>query len=126
MTTSPMTWVACLEWMLARGYRELMWPCWKIMGTASATRTESLERALQLGEYQCTRGRRYFIDEAPSVRGEVCAWVYELPTDLDPADLIAERREIEKLLDGPQWIEEPASESASYAYEAAGVGRVDG
>jgi hypothetical protein len=118
-----MTWLACLEWMMARGYRELMWPCMQIEGTIAPTQTESLADALRRGDDRSTRGRRYFVGEAPSMRGDICAWVYGLPADLHPADVLGERREIEKLRDGPQHIQDRETDSY-YAYVAAGVGRI--
>ncbi len=124
MTTSPMTWLACLEWMIARGYRELIWPCMQIEGTIDPTQTEPLADALRRGDDRSRRRRRYFIDEAPSKSGDICAWVYVLPADLDPADVLGERREIEMLRDGPQHSQDRETDSYYYAYVAAGVGRV--
>ncbi len=120
MTTAPTTFLACLEWMLSRGYRELMWPLTVIGGTVSSMRNESLADALRAySGAESARARRYFVAEAESAGGDINAFLYELPADLDPANVQREREEIEKLLNGPQHIRHDRDNAYS-AYQAIG------
>ncbi len=125
-TTSVMTFVDALRWMADRGYRRLMWPCESALGTVSPTKLEPLEAAIEqfAAGRRTSSAQRYFVTQAPSIGGELNAYVYALPPSLDTADEPAIAAEIERLRDGPQSLKDEASDSSWYAYECAGMDRV--
>ncbi len=122
-TTSVMTFLDALRWMADRGYRTLMWPCWCMAGCVTPTKNESLEEAIEqfAAGQRRPSGRRYFVTQAPSRGGELNAYVYALPPSLNSADECAVAAEVERLRDGPQWLQNEASDSSWYVYECAGM-----
>ncbi len=123
ITTDPMPYLDCLRWMLDHGYGILMWPAIVSGGTVAPTKFEPLARAVE----QLVAGDREgpdcpcFVAQADAMNGDVNAYLYMLPKDLDLADDAAVARAIETLRDGEQLHGDEASYSQWWVYRCAGV-----
>lgn len=76
-----MKFIECLIWMRDHGYDVLLWPARRTLGTLTRQTEEPIQSFIDSTTLEPTNDSAgdFFIEIAPNMRGDACAWVYEYP-----------------------------------------------